>query len=172
LQDQIPVTEEKIRAGLAAVNWPGRAQLVTRIGGGKILLDGAHNGAGVDALVKTLESHFPGPERTLILGVLQDKDWRRICEMLAPLAARILAVPVASGRTADAAELASACRTANPAAEILPCRSLAVALEKSAADNFVVITGSLYLVGEALELLGFSPAGGGERTLNEWSGRK
>ena len=44
------------------------------------------------------------------------------------------------------------------------------ALEKSADDDFVVITGSLYLVGEALELLGLSPAGAGERGLNEWSG--
>ena len=37
-------------------------------------------------------------------------------------------------------------------------------------DDFIVITGSLYLVGEALELLGLSPAGGGERRLNEWAG--
>jgi dihydrofolate synthase/folylpolyglutamate synthase len=108
---------------------------------------------------------------TLILGVLQDKDWRHICETLAPMAERIFTVPVASERTADARELAVACRTANPAAEIAACDSLRMALDQAASDRFVVVTGSLYLVGEALELLGLSPATGGERALNEWSAR-
>ena len=46
LQKQIPVTGEKIRAGLASVNWPGRLQLIQMPNGQKILLDGAHNVAG------------------------------------------------------------------------------------------------------------------------------
>ena len=107
---------------------------------------------------------------TLILGILGDKDWRHICETLAPLAARILTVSVSSERTADAGELAAACRAANPSAEIDSGGSLAGALGKIAGDDFVVVTGSLYLVGEALEILGLSPANGGERGLNEWSG--
>jgi dihydrofolate synthase / folylpolyglutamate synthase len=202
LQRQIPVTEENIRLGLAEVNWPGRLQLVAKEGGGKILLDGAHNVAGVETLRVALESLLPLPaergegrgegqmEKTtssprpspplrkereklaFIIGFLGDKDWRPMCEILAPLAANIFTVPVASGRTAAALALADACRAANPAAEIIPCKSLAEALEKTAADEFVVVTGSLYLVGEALELLGLSPAGGGgERPLNDWSGR-
>ena len=202
LQKQIPVTEENIRLGLAEVNWPGRLQLVARPGGGKILLDGAHNVAGVETLRVALESLPPLPakrgegrgeeqmEKTassprpspplgeereklaLIIGFLGDKDWRPMCEILAPLAAKIFTVPVASERTADALALAEACRATNPPAEIIPCESLAEALEKTAADEFVVVTGSLYLVGEALELLGLSPAAGsGERPLNEWGGR-
>ena len=170
LQNQIPVAEEKIRAGLAGVNWPGRLQLVTRASGQKILLDGAHNPAGAKALRAALENNFPAARRTLVLGVLQDKDWRPICETLASLAARLFTVPVASERSANPQELAEACRKINPAAEITACPSLGDALDKSAADEFVVITGSLYLVGEALERLGLSPAGGGERGLNEWAG--
>jgi hypothetical protein len=46
---------------------------------------------------------------------------------------------------------------------------MAEALKNSANEEFVVITGSLYLVGEALELLGLSPAAESERGLNEWS---
>ena len=84
--------------------------------------------------------------------MLQDKDWRHICEMLAPPAARIFTVPVSSERSADADELAAACRAANPAAGIAVCGSLREALEKAAGDDFVVVTGSLYLVGEALEM--------------------
>jgi hypothetical protein len=57
----------------------------------------------------------------------------------------------------------------NPTVGIAACGSLREALEKAAGDDFVVITGSLYLVGEALELAGLSPANGGERALNEWT---
>ena len=186
LQSQMPVGHEAIHKGLADVNWPGRLQLIQRPAGQKILLDGAHNVAGAKALREALEgapasgpanqrnnSKHAGPEAgaplTLILGVLQDKDWRHICETLAPLAARIFTVPVSSERTADAKELAAACGAANPAAAIFACASLSEALDKSADDAFVIVTGSLYLVGEALELLGHSPAGGSERGLNEWA---
>jgi dihydrofolate synthase/folylpolyglutamate synthase len=117
----------------------------------------------------TLKKNFPAERRTLILGVLQDKDWRRICKTLAPLAARIFTVPVSSERSANPDELAEACRKINSSAEIAACDCLDNALEKSAGDGFVVITGSLYLVGEALEMLGLSPANGGERGLNEWA---
>ena len=169
LQKQIPVSDEKIRAGLASVNWPGRLQLIQGPDGQKILLDGAHNVAGAKVLHEALEKNFLTAKRELVLGILQDKDWRHICETLAPLAPRILTVPVASERTADANELAGVCRAANPSAEILACANLAEALKKSANEGFVVITGSLYLVGEALELLGLSPAAESERGLNEWS---
>jgi dihydrofolate synthase/folylpolyglutamate synthase len=169
LQEQIPISEEKILAGLANVNWPGRLQLIQRPNGQKILLDGAHNVAGSTVLREALEKNFSVAKSVLILGVLQDKDWQHICETLAPLARRIFTVPVSSERTANPKDLAMACRAANPSAEILACGSLAEALNKSAGDDFIVVTGSLYLVGEALELLGLSPAAESERGLNEWN---
>ncbi len=169
LQKQIPVTAEAIHAGLQNVDWPGRLQLVTLPDNRRILLDGAHNVAGVKALCDALKKNFPAGKRTLVLGVLQDKDWRHICEMLAPLSARIFTVPVSSERSTPPGELTAACRAANPAAEIFTCASLREVLEKIARDDFVVITGSLYLVGEALELLGLSPSARDERGLNEWT---
>jgi dihydrofolate synthase/folylpolyglutamate synthase len=187
LQSKISVNQEAIRAGLETVNWPGRLQLIRRPKGQKILLDGAHNVAGAKVLREALRSGAPGPDSaclkdepsraeavlgvsiTLILGILQDKDWQHICGTLAPLAARIFTVPVASERTANADDLAKACHASNPSAEILACANLAGALNKSANEDFVIITGSLYLVGEALELLGLSPAAESERGLNEWS---
>jgi len=169
LQNQIPVAEEQIHAGLQRVNWPGRLQLVTRESGQKILLDGAHNVAGVKALREALEKNFSATKRILVLGVLQDKDWPHICEILAPLATRIFTVPVSSERSTHPGELAAACRAADSSAEICACHSLDEALGKIGQDDFVVITGSLYLVGEALELLGQAPAGRDERGLNEWT---
>jgi dihydrofolate synthase/folylpolyglutamate synthase len=193
----IPVSDELVRAGLAAVQWPGRLQLVERNRAGadsdspdvlagealaaaqfmaagpgkKVLLDGAHNAGGAEALRVALRTYFPEQSPALVLGVLQDKDCQKICEILAPTAGRILTVPVKSRRTAAAGELAAMCRAANPQARIHEAGSLGEALAAAAAEPFVVVTGSLYLVGEALELLKLSPGKtGGERGLNEWSG--
>ncbi|MFN7141142.1 MAG: hypothetical protein ACK4UN_17575, partial [Limisphaerales bacterium] len=56
----------------------------------------------------------------------------------------------------------------NPTAQVTACESLNQALDATRNDHFVLITGSLYLIGEAMELLGISPARN-ERGLNEWS---
>src|SRR5439155_2992423 len=93
-----------------------------------------------------------------------------ICDVLAPLANRIFLTPVSSERTADPEQLQHACRKANPAADITVCGCLSDALEAAEDGPFVLITGSLYLVGEALERLQ-SPAVTltHERFLNEWA---
>jgi len=168
LQDQIPVSEPALRAGLAAVSWPGRLQTIRQPDGRLILLDGAHNLAGAEVLIRALAKYFPAGKRTLVLGILQDKDREEICRLLAPLAEKIITVPVASSRTADPAELAGVCRSAHPSAQVLCADSLRAGLAQTSGDPLVVLTGSLYLVGEALELLGVSPAGQAERGLNEW----
>ena len=169
LVSQIPVSDETSRAGLSSVHWAGRLQLVTRPTGQKILLDGAHNVGGAGILAAAMKEYFPSAAPTLVLGILRDKDWPAMCEILAPLARRILLVPVPSERSATPQELAEACRRANPGAEVIECASLGEALGKTAQDCFVTIGGSLYLIGEAMELLQLSPAkANNERRLNEW----
>ena len=54
LNGQIPVDERLVQAGLGAVDWPGRLQVLSLRGGGEVLLDGAHNMAGVETLVSAL----------------------------------------------------------------------------------------------------------------------
>jgi len=168
LQKQIPVSAKQIQTGLKQVQWPGRLQLLEQPDGRKLLLDGAHNIAGASVLRETVEKDFQGGNRTLILGILGDKDWRQICEVLAPLAVQILAVPVASQRTANPDDLTEACSAANPSANVSVCHSLSEALQNAAAGNLIIITGSLYLIGEALELLGRASSANSERELNEW----
>ena len=116
-----------------------------------------------------LEEHFPGVRPAFILGIMEDKDWDLMCEILAPLAARIFCVAVSSERSADPAQLREACRRTSSEAEVRVCASLREALEAAAAEPFVVIAGSLYLVGEAMEQLNLAanPAGD-EKRLNEW----
>ena len=169
LASQIPVSEDTIRAGLSHVHWAGRLQLVTRPTGQRLLLDGAHNVGGAGILAAAMKQYFPATEPTLVLGILRDKDWPAMCDILAPLARRILLVPVPSERSATPQELAEACRRANPRAQVIECASLGEALEKTIEDGFVTIGGSLYLIGEAMELLHLSPAkANNERRLNEW----
>ena len=169
LRKKIPASDETIRAGLSSIRWAGRLQMAER-SGQRFLLDGAHNLGGAEALRTALRTHFPAEKLTLVLGILRDKDCGKICKLLAPLAQRIVTVPVNSQRTASPRQLAKLCRSANRKAKIIEARSLKEALNKTAKDKFVVIAGSLYLIGEAMELLKLS-AGNGEHTLNEWSGK-
>jgi len=171
LQTQIPVRDDVIKRGLRDVHWPGRLQLLTRASGQQILVDGAHNLDGVKVLVAALPPGHPDQKPTFILGILGDKDWRAMCEMLAPLAARILLVAVGSERTAQPEALAAVCRAANPQAEVWCGDSLTECLARAERDAFVVVAGSLYLAGEALALLDpeFQDAAN-ERSLNEWGG--
>jgi dihydrofolate synthase/folylpolyglutamate synthase len=167
LQKPIPVTAEQIRAGLAAVDWAGRLQRVQKPDGRQFLLDGAHNIAAAEMLRAALGKQYPGTKLVFIFGALQDKNWSGLCRLLAPLAAKVFTVPVASERTADPRALAETFRAANPTLRVVACGNLAAALTACKNEPLVVITGSLYLVGEALEQLGWSSAGG-ERGLNEW----
>ena len=166
----IPVDDSCIQIGLSSAFWPGRMQLVEKPGGKHYLLDGAHNIAGARALSRAVKSYFAVRTPTLILGILKDKDCTAICHALAPLGTRILLVPVQSHRTEAPAALVTACQTANPAAEVLVCDSLQDGINRASQDEFVIITGSLYLIGEAMELLDLAPnKPANERGLNEWN---
>jgi len=168
LSGPIPVSDSTLRRGLSKVRWPGRLQLLTGPGDQQILLDGAHNPAGAEALRVALDQYFPRQSFTLMLGVLGDKNWAAICETLAPRAARILLTPVGSERSASPADLAAACHKANPAAEATVWASVEEALGIGLRSPFLLVTGSLYLVGEVLEKLGQLTSSQAERGLNEW----
>jgi dihydrofolate synthase / folylpolyglutamate synthase len=167
LSNQIPAGAEAIRTGLNTVQWPARLQMVSRAGQ-TIVLDGAHNPAGAEALAAELRSEFGERPLSLIIGVLQDKNWESVCGTLALRATKIVTTPVSSHRTASAEKLAAVCAATNPSATVIVTDRPATALASVEGDPLLVITGSFYLVGEAMELLGLGAASG-ERALNEWS---
>jgi dihydrofolate synthase/folylpolyglutamate synthase len=171
LNDTFRVPNWCIAAGLEKVNWPGRFQILNRPAARKIVLDGAHNPAGAFMLAKTFRQWFAREEATLIMGFLTDKNYKAMCEILAPLAKRIMLAPVQTERTASPELLWQLCRDANPSATIICCASLEAALNKAALDSLVLVTGSLYLIGEALELMKLQPVEKSERKLNEWSAK-
>ena len=152
----LPVTPKQVSTGLRQTTWPGRFQIVNHHP--TVVLDGAHNAAAAERLAATLREHCAGQKLTLLLGVLRDKNYEQMCQILAPLAGRIVCVPVNSERTCDPDQLARWCNAANPAAQITVARSLteAYALVRTGNAEAIIITGSLFLVGEALDRLGFA----------------
>jgi dihydrofolate synthase/folylpolyglutamate synthase len=152
----LSVTPGQVHEGLVQTAWPGRFQIVNH--DPTVVLDGAHNAAASERLAATLREHFAGRRLTLILGVLRDKNYDQMCQILAPLAGRVLCVPVNSERTSDPDELARWCKAANHSALITIARNLAEAYALARSENaeVIVIAGSLFLVGEALDRLGFA----------------
>jgi dihydrofolate synthase/folylpolyglutamate synthase len=173
LAPQLPVSDSALRTGLAAVDWPGRMHRIQTSSSQTILLDGAHNPDGAEALRIALQEEFPNAQPAMIFGVFRDKDSTSMCHSLAPLAGKIFLTPVHSERTEDPSRLVAACRESNPRAPIEVCGSLTDALQKVSRAPFVVIAGSLYLVGEAMELLHVTRiSGNDEKGLNEWQPKR
>jgi dihydrofolate synthase/folylpolyglutamate synthase len=121
-------------------------------------------------LRNALQTQSVRKERTIILGILQDKNWNAICHILAPLAEQIFIVPIQSERSSSPDALATVCREANSRAKVQVFPSFEAAFAAATGQGLVVITGSLYLIGEAMEILGIAADNNKERTLNEWTG--
>lgn len=152
------VPPDAIGRGIERARWPGRLETV-----GGVLLDGAHNPDGAAALASALRAlHGPSPVE-LVFGVLADKDHRAMLHALAPAVRGLhLVAPRSPRARATAAYLplarALVARTDEhgTAADAIACA------RRAAADGGIVcVAGSLYLVGEARELL-VLPLPGGE----------
>jgi dihydrofolate synthase / folylpolyglutamate synthase len=150
---------DTVRAGFAAVTSPGRLEVVSRQP--LVLLDGAHNPAGARALAAALLEDFVVDRRTLVVASLADKDIRGILEGLAPATGRLIVTTNRSPRAAPAERLRKEAEALGLQAEVAPDVASAVlrALDGAAETEAVVVTGSLYTVGEARDLLiGAGPA--------------
>lgn len=153
LADSVPVQIQAIVRGLNTVSWPGRCQIVRRPDGQMLIIDGAHNISGITVLASALQDLFPAAKPAVILGMLRDKDYRAVCRVISTFAGAVACVPVHSPRAAAPDELAAALRDAGAGAKVTTCGSLADALVHFRSEPVVVVTGSLFLVGEALRLL-------------------
>lgn len=147
------IGERAVREGLAKARWPGRFEVFP--GRPLVVLDGAHNPAGAEALARTLRDYLPGKEIDLVLGIMKDKDYVSVSSHLAPLAARILTCPVGSDRSLDPVELGRACSEASRETPVFAMESVddAIGFSLSGDAGAVCVAGSLYLVAHARELL-------------------
>ena len=172
LRSILPVADELIRTGLEATHWAGRLQRVVLPGGRCLILDGAHNPSGAAALRQSLMTQFPNARLAFIVAVMEDKDWDKMSEHWLPLASRLIAAPVASQRRLDPTRLIATCRARRPELPVHACDSLKEALTLAAEERVVVVAGSLYLIGEVMEILQLAPTpASDEKALNEWTSR-
>ena len=153
------ISDEVIRTGLATAVWPGRMEIVRRPGHPPVLLDGAQNAHASVALARALESmpeQFGGPLH-LVFGALSDKDAGAMLSALAPRARTIVLTRPSSPRARPPeellAELPEARREVAVVIEAVP-EAYALAEGRARADaGWVVVCGSLFLIGDVRERL-------------------
>lgn len=146
----------RARRALATVRSPGRLEVFPRPGLAPVVLDGAHNPAGAESLATALRSEFGYRRRVLVLGVLGDKDVEGIVDALLGIADEIVATQPVYSRAAPAERLAKVARMAGRVARVaedVP-GALEAASHLAGPEDVIVVTGSLYTVGEARDALG------------------
>jgi len=149
------IQESHVREGLREVRWPGRLELVARKP--KILLDGAHNPGAARVLRRALEEEkdFRRRRLFLVIGVMADKDIRRMMGYLVPLANVVILTRPQMERAASLARLREEAHPfQKPMVEIEEVgAAVQYALSQAGEEDLVVISGSLFTVGEARRYL-------------------
>jgi dihydrofolate synthase/folylpolyglutamate synthase len=152
-----PVTAASIERGIRETHWPGRFQVLPASGGEpEYVFDVAHNPAGAWVLRSTLSAWYADRPLTFIFGAMRDKAIGEMAEILFPLAERVIATRADNPRSAAPDEIREAASRTSARIEEAADVAAAIALVRTSAppDAVVVITGSIYIVGEAMRLLG------------------
>jgi dihydrofolate synthase / folylpolyglutamate synthase len=147
-----PVNERAVRDGLKTVRWPGRFEIVRSHP--TVVLDGAHNGEGVRALVEELEDFREGRRVRLLFASMEDKDWGFMLETLSEVVDEIVLTRVHMERSADPDKLAAHLGEKVRSRAIEDARSaLEHVLADADTDEIILVAGSLYLLGEIRPML-------------------
>ncbi|HNQ50054.1 MAG TPA: folylpolyglutamate synthase/dihydrofolate synthase family protein [Candidatus Omnitrophota bacterium] len=146
---------DPVHRGLAAARWPGRFEIIDRRP--RVILDGAHNAASAAALAKTLRQFIRGGNIILVLGISRDKDAAAICGNLVPLAHLCIATRADNPRARTTADIAAIIRGLGTATPVLEAQRVGEALDiafgRAGPDGTIVVTGSLFTVGDARRIL-------------------
>ncbi len=145
---QIP--EEAIRSGFARASWPGRFQVLSK--DPLVILDAAHNRDSALKLRIALDDYFPGQPVTMVFGASVDKDLSGMFDELLPRVSRLIATQAAHARAAEVTDLAALAHGHGTRVEtVVPvAQALDRALKILRPDEVLLVTGSLFVVGEAL----------------------
>jgi len=156
------ITPESIEQGIRETRWPGRFQVLPAGENSQgepqpeIVFDVAHNPAGAWALRSALSNAYEERPLTFVFGAMRDKAIREIAEILFPLGAHVVATHIENPRAATTGEIREA--ASRSISDLVEAANVAEALAKArqlaGAKGVVVVTGSIYIVGEAMRLLG------------------
>jgi dihydrofolate synthase/folylpolyglutamate synthase len=151
LEDGFTIPDDAIRRGLADVRWPGRLEVVR--GRPTVVIDGAHNLGGIRILVAELPHIAAGRSIHLLFGVMRDKTWEPMLRELAPYAKSVV-VTAALPPRGEAPELLAAALPSNLPVTIIrdPGEAFEWLLSHVAGDDVILVTGSLFLVGQIYPL--------------------
>lgn len=138
------ITDEDIREGLCRTFHPARFERLRKEPA--VILDGAHNPNGLEAFANTVKSYYPEGDKTLIIGILADKDSRALW-LLEGIFRRAIAVDIDNPRALPAEELAERLKGVAPEIEVIGDPKKAFDKALSYGDD-IFICGSLYLAGE------------------------
>ena len=151
LRRQYAIEAHAVRTGLAEVRWPGRLAVLGTTP--LVVIDGAHNPAGVAALAAELPDLIGRRRLVLVFAVMADKAWPAMLDHLLPRTAEVVITRVGR-RGLDPEALAAAVRGDTPVRAVPdPRAAVRSAVAKAAPDDAVLITGSLFLAGEAYATL-------------------
>jgi dihydrofolate synthase/folylpolyglutamate synthase len=150
------ITPEAIERGIRETHWPGRFQVIPAEGGApEYVFDVAHNPAGAWALRSALSACYEDCPLTFVFGAMRDKAISEIAEILFPLAAHVIATRADNPRSATPDEIREA--ASRTASDIEDAIDVSSALDRAGSlagpQGVVVITGSIYIVGEAMRAL-------------------
>ncbi|HEV3315739.1 MAG TPA: folylpolyglutamate synthase/dihydrofolate synthase family protein [Candidatus Angelobacter sp.] len=150
------VLPEHVEEGIRNTRWPGRFQVLpSHAGFPETVLDVAHNPSGAWALRSALSSYYEGRKLIFVFGAMRDKAIGEIADILFPLADKVIAIQADNPRAASTDEIAQA--AAHSHTEVVREENMQAALDHAQAESqdngVVVVTGSIYIVGQALGIL-------------------
>jgi len=146
-----PIPDCAIAQGVKSVRWPGRFQIVRR--NPHVILDGAHDETGAKALAATMLSLFPGRRVIVVFGMVRGHDTEAVARVLAPLADKVYVTAAHSPRAVDPSVIQ---KYVSGDIVVPVAEAVVKAINEAGEEDIVLITGSLYIVGEAMTSLGIS----------------
>ena len=153
----VNLSREAIYKGLKGARWPGRLEIMKEKP--TVLIDGAHNIAGIKTLKAVLEEYFYDRKKILVVGILEDKDYTEMLEELIPVADTVICTAPDNPRALSAARLAEAVSNIFQKSQIKVYAqekiedALKLASSLAADEDMVVFAGSLYMIGHVRTLL-------------------
>lgn len=148
----VKLGREALYEGLKRARQPGRFEVISE--DPLVIIDGAHNEAGAQALQETMAQHFAGKKILLVAGILADKEIDSIVKFLTKITDHIIVTEPDNPRKLAAEKLAEHVADFGAAAEVVSDVEAAVHRAKELADGYDVIlfAGSLYLIGDVRRL--------------------